>query len=63
MNDEMELLELGLLHPAVIPEVVRRPDGLEVGCRYHCPLPPTTDIAMVIRHLVVHSEFEVGGRP
>jgi hypothetical protein len=54
---EMELLELGLLHPVVIPELVRAPDGrLEVGCRYGCPCPPSADVADTIRVLLVHTE-------
>jgi hypothetical protein len=54
---EMDVLELGLLHPVVIPELVRHPDGrLRVGCRYHCPLPATNVVADVIRDLVAHTE-------
>jgi hypothetical protein len=55
-RDEQELLELGLLHPVVIPEVTRQPDGLQVGCRKHCPLPPSTVLADVIRDMVLHTE-------
>jgi hypothetical protein len=54
---ELDALELGLLHPAVIPEVTRRPDGrLAVGCRYGCPLPATTDVAVAIQWMVGHIE-------
>jgi hypothetical protein len=54
---EMELLELGLLHAVVVPELVRQPDGLlEVGCRYRCPCPPSADAAVTIRDLLAHTE-------
>jgi hypothetical protein len=56
-DPELDLLELGALHPVVIPELTRRPDGrLRVGCRYDCPLPPTSDVALVIQMLVGHIE-------
>jgi hypothetical protein len=54
---EMELLELGLLHAVVVPELVRQPDGLlEVGCRYGCPCPPSIDDEVTIRDLQAHTE-------
>jgi hypothetical protein len=54
---ELELLELGLLHAVVVPEVVRQPDGrLVVGCRYRCPCPPSADVAVTIRDLLAHTE-------
>ena len=54
---ELELLELGTLVPAVIPEVTREADGrLRIGCRYQCNLPATTDVAMAIRMMVTHTE-------
>jgi hypothetical protein len=56
-RSEMELLELGLLHPVVIPELHRASDGrLEVGCRYRCPCPPSADVAVTIRDLLAHTE-------
>jgi hypothetical protein len=56
-DPELERLELGALGPVVIPEVTRRPDGrLEVGCRYRCPIPPTTDLAVAIQWMVGHIE-------
>ena len=56
-DPELESLELGILAAAVVPEVSREPDGrLRVGCRYACPLPATTDVAMAIRMMVAHTE-------
>jgi hypothetical protein len=56
-GDELERLELGLLHAVVVPELVRQPDGLlEVGCRYRCPCPPSADVAVTIRDLLAHTE-------
>jgi hypothetical protein len=56
-DPEIDRLELGVQTAAVVPEVVREADGrLRVGCRYACPLPATTDVAMAIRMLVSHTE-------
>jgi hypothetical protein len=57
VDPELDRLELGALAPAVVPEVTRDADGrLRVGCRYGCPCPATTDVAMAIRMLVGHTE-------
>ena len=56
VDPELDLLELGKL-AAAVPELTRDPDGrLRVGCRYHCPLPATTDVAMAIRMMINHTE-------
>jgi hypothetical protein len=54
---ELELLELGLLAPAVVPEVTRTADGrLHIGCRNGCGLPATTDVALAILMMAAHTE-------
>lgn len=56
LDPELDALELGTL-ALVVPEVTRDGDGrLRIGCRYGCPCPATTDVAMAIRMLVTHTE-------